>query len=125
MAGRPLHVYSEYHLRAPVFLCMLAYYLEWHMRRRLAPLLFQDYAPAAGQAQRETPVEPAEVSARAQRKAASKTTEEGRPCTASRPCWRKQQAAVTIASEPSRPQRRTFDLLGIDPQQKVSITVTG
>ena len=38
---RPLHVYSEDHARGHVFLCLLAYYVEWHMRRRLAPLLFQ------------------------------------------------------------------------------------
>ncbi len=39
---RPIHVYSENHVRGHVFLCMFAYYVEWHMRRRLAPLLFQD-----------------------------------------------------------------------------------
>ena len=59
---RPIHVYSESHVRGHVFLCMLAYYVEWHMRRRLAPLLFQDDDPAAARAQRDTPVEPAEVS---------------------------------------------------------------
>ena len=35
------------------------------------------------------------------------------------------QTAITIATEPSRLQRRAFDLLGVDPQQNVSITVTG
>ena len=42
-----LHVRPVYHwladrVRAHVFLCMLAYYLEWHMRQRLAPMLFDD-----------------------------------------------------------------------------------
>ena len=36
---RPIHVYRENHVRGHVVLCMLAYYVEWHMRRRLAPLL--------------------------------------------------------------------------------------
>ncbi|MYG27663.1 MAG: IS1634 family transposase, partial [Boseongicola sp. SB0677_bin_26] len=39
---RPVHVYSEDHVRAHVFLCMLACHVEWHMRRRLAPILFED-----------------------------------------------------------------------------------
>ena len=39
---RPIHVYSEDHVRAHLFLCMLACYVEWHMRRRLASLLFED-----------------------------------------------------------------------------------
>ena len=59
---RPIHVYSENHVRGHVFLCMCAYYVEWHMRRRLAPLLFQDDDPLAARARRDTPVEPAEVS---------------------------------------------------------------
>ena len=59
---RPIHVYSENHVRGHVFLCMLAYYVEWHMRRRLAPLLFHDDDPAAARAQRDTPVVPAQVS---------------------------------------------------------------
>ncbi len=74
---RPIHVYSESHVRGHVFLCMLTYYVEWHMRRRLAPLLFQDDDPAAARAQRDTPS--ARPPARPRRTAF--------PCTASRPCW--------------------------------------
>lgn len=39
---RPIHLRTEDHVRAHVFLCMLAYYVDWHMRRALAPLLFED-----------------------------------------------------------------------------------
>jgi hypothetical protein len=39
-------------VRAHVFLCMLAYYLEWHMRQRLAPLLYDDTDKDAAEAQR-------------------------------------------------------------------------
>ena len=118
---------------------MLAYYVEWHMRRRLAPLLFQDDDPAAARAQRDTPVEPAEVSERAQRKADTKTTAEGFPVHSFPTLLAdlanlvlnrvrlptREQTAITIATKPSKLQRRAFDLLGVDPQQNVSITVTG
>ena len=39
---RPIHHRTEDHVRAHVFLCMLAYYVEWHMRQAWAPLLFHD-----------------------------------------------------------------------------------
>jgi transposase len=39
---RPINHYRERRVRAHIFLCMLAYYVEWHMRKALAPLLFQD-----------------------------------------------------------------------------------
>ena len=39
---RPVFHYSEQRVRAHVFLCMLAYYVEWHMRERLKPMLFDD-----------------------------------------------------------------------------------
>ena len=39
---RPVFHYSEQRVRAHVFLCMLAYYVQWHMRARLQPMLFDD-----------------------------------------------------------------------------------
>ena len=53
---------------------MLAYYLQWHMRRRLAPMLFDEPDPAAREAQRTSPVAKAEPSPAARRKAARKRT---------------------------------------------------
>ncbi len=85
---RPIYVYSADHVRAHVFLCMLAYYLEWHLRKRLAPLLFEDDDREGATAQRKTPVQKAEGSERAKRKAATKTTETGLPPTACAPCSR-------------------------------------
>ena len=38
---RPIYHYLEKRVKAHVFLCMLAYYVEWHMRELLAPLLFE------------------------------------------------------------------------------------
>ena len=51
---RPVYVYGEEHVRGHVFLCLLAYYVEWHLRRKLAPLLFEDAEREAGAARRET-----------------------------------------------------------------------
>ncbi len=76
---RPFHVYSEDHVRAHVFLCMLAYYLEWHLRKRLAPMLFQDDDPEGAKAQRKSPVHKAQVSENAKRKARTKRTDSDLP----------------------------------------------
>lgn len=40
---RPIRHRLADRVRSPVFLCMLAYYVEWHMRKALAPLLFEDH----------------------------------------------------------------------------------
>ena len=45
---RPLHAYSGQHVRGHVFLCMLAYYVEWHLRRKQGPLLCEDCECAEG-----------------------------------------------------------------------------
>jgi transposase len=76
---RPIHHRLEHRVRAHVFLCMLAYYLEWHMRRALSPILFDDDDPVAAEAQRDSVVEPAQRSPSAQQKALSKRTKENLP----------------------------------------------
>ncbi len=76
---RPIYVYSADHVRADVFLCMLDYYLEWHLRKRPAPMLFEDHHPEGATARRKTPVQEAEVSERAKQTAATKITETGLP----------------------------------------------
>ena len=57
LAVRPIFVYSEDHVRGHILLCMLAYYVEWHLRRRLAPLLFEEEDRAGARALRQSPVE--------------------------------------------------------------------
>jgi transposase len=74
---RPIYHHQPDRVKAHVFLCMLAYYVEWHMRRALAPLLFDDEDRQAAQAQRTSIVAPAQRSESAQRKAASKQTADG------------------------------------------------
>ena len=76
---RPIHHHLGDRVRAHVLLCMLAYYVEWHMRQAWAPILFDDDDPAAGAALRESPVAPAKRSPRAKRKAAQKRTEQDEP----------------------------------------------
>jgi len=75
---RPIFHHLADRVKAHVFLCMLAYYVEWHMRERLAPILFDD--DDKENAQQPSPVKPAPPSERAQRKAASKhCAEDGQP----------------------------------------------
>ena len=74
---RPIHHRKPERVRAHVFVCMLAYYVEWHMRQALAPLLFEDHDRAAAHAQRRTIVAPAERSPAARAKVASQKTQEG------------------------------------------------
>ena len=71
---RPIHHRNEDRVRAHIFLCMLAYYVEWHMRRALAPLLFDDHDKAGAAERRESIVAPAQRSKAALDKAASKTS---------------------------------------------------
>jgi hypothetical protein len=78
LAGGIYH-HLEKRVRAHVFLCMLAYYVEWHMRRLLAPILFDDDDPQAAQAQRTSIVAPAQRSASAKTKASRKRTKDDFP----------------------------------------------
>ena len=76
---RPIHHRTENRVRAHVLLCMLAYYVEWHMRRALAPMLFDDADPAAGEALRTSIVAPAQRSPQAKQKARTKRTADDLP----------------------------------------------
>ncbi len=76
---RPIHHRTENRVRAHVLLCMLAYYVEWHMRRALAPMLFDDADPAAGEASRSSIVAPAQRSPQAKQKARTKRTADDMP----------------------------------------------
>jgi len=66
-------------VRAHVFLCLLAYYVQWHLRRALAPLLFDDHDRAAAAAARPSPVAAARVSPAAAAKAQTRRTDAGQP----------------------------------------------
>jgi hypothetical protein len=74
---RPIHHRLVPRVRTHVFLCMLAYYVEWHMRRVWAPLLFAEDDPKGAAERRGSPVKPARRSASAEAKALTKKTPEG------------------------------------------------
>jgi hypothetical protein len=73
---RPIHHRLEQRVRAHVFLCTLAYYLEWHLRYVWRELLFADEHPPLA----DDPVAPRRRSPQATRKARRKRTESGQPC---------------------------------------------
>lgn len=76
---RPINHRKPDRVKAHVFQCMLAYYVEWHMRRDLAPILFDDDDRKAGEARRASVVAPAKRSETAEQKARTKRTQDGDP----------------------------------------------
>jgi transposase len=75
---RPIRHWNDDRVRAHIFICLLAYYVEWHMRKALGPLLFEDEQRHEHKEQRH-PVAPAKASSSAQAKKAAKTTADGTP----------------------------------------------
>jgi hypothetical protein len=122
---RPVYHWAAPRVRAHVLLCMLAYYLEWHMRQALAPILFDDHDRAAAEALRASPVAKAQTSPAARRKARSKRTDDGLPvhsfrsllgdlATLTRNTVRFGRAATfPVLATPTEIQRRALDLLGV------------
>jgi transposase len=121
---RPIHHRLEDRVRAHVLLCMLAYYVEWHMRDRLAPLLFEDAQPAAGEAMRKSVVAPAQRSPQARDKARRKATDNGLPVhsfqtilrdlrTIARNTLRMQSMSFEMITTPTTFQQHILALLGV------------
>jgi hypothetical protein len=122
---RPVHHRLAGRVRAHVFLCMLAYYVAWHMRRTLAPLLFEDHDRPAAAAARPSPVAAAEVSPAAHAKARTRKTDDGAPvhsfrtlladlATLTRNTVRfGDKLPMTVLSRPTPLQQRAFDHLGV------------
>ena len=75
---RPIRHRAEARVRSHLFLCLLSYYVEWHLRRALAPLLFDDEDLDAHRARRD-PVLAAQPSAAAKRKKTERRTKDGLP----------------------------------------------
>ena len=76
---RPVHHWVEPRVRAHVFLCMLAYYIEWHLREAWAPILFHDHDREAAEQARASPVAAIEISEAAKRKRGSRRSDDGLP----------------------------------------------
>ena len=126
---RPIHHRRPDRVRAHVLLCMLAYYVEWHMRRELAPVLFDDHDRAAGEQHRESVVRPAVRSPAARKKAASKRTDDDLPVHSFRSLMsdlgaltvNQMQVAAggstfSLPTQPTPVQQRCFELLGVSPR---------
>jgi len=125
---RPIYHRSERRVPAHIFLCLLAYYVEWHLRRALAPILFEDERLPTDRLHRD-PVLPATCSAAARQKKATHTTDDELPvhsfgslladlATRCRTTLRlKRDATVTITQvpPPTPLQRRAYELLGRFP----------
>jgi len=124
---RPIHHRTEDHVRAHIFLCMLAFYVEWHMRQALAPLLFEDEELAQNRTRRD-PVAPAQASDSAKTKKADRVTPDGFPVhsfdTLLRELATRCRNTCRIPSDPSGTtfqqlteatplQSRAFQLLGL------------
>ena len=75
---QPIYLSLEDHVTAHISICMLAYYVEWHLRQSLAPVLFTDEELEAARRTRD-PVKPAEASDSAKKKKITKQSEDGMP----------------------------------------------
>ena len=127
MQVRPIYHWLEDRVRAHVFLCMLGYYVEWHMRVRLAPMLYDDDDKAAAEALRESPVAKAQRSPSALSKSATGRAADGAPVHSFQSLLADlatlTRNTVATALAPDRPftvlarptpiQQKAFDLLAI------------
>jgi transposase len=105
---RPIRHRSEDRVPAHIFLCVLAYYVEWHLRRAWAPLLFEDEERREERKHRD-PILPAQPSASAQRKKRSHQTAEGLPVHSFETLLQElaSQARVTYALKPQKAEEKT------------------
>ena len=128
---RPVHHWLAERVRAHVCLCMLAYYLEWHMRQRLAPMLFDDTDKQAAEALRPSVVAQAQRSPAAVTKQTTGFTEDGLPVHSFRSLLADLATMArntittaitpdypfTVVTRPTPIQQKAFDLLGVGCSQ--------
>jgi hypothetical protein len=126
---RPIFHWDESRVRAHVFLCMLAYYVEWHLRQALKPMLYDDEKLEAQRENRANPVAPTPRSARAKGKALHHHTDDDLPVHSLRTLLLdlatvtlnvtstplNPQAKIHVTTRPTPAQAKAFALLGLDP----------
>ncbi len=123
---RPIRHRLADRVRAHMFLRMLSYYISWHMKQALAPILFADNDKPTAAAKRANPVAPAQRSDKALTKAARKRTDDDTPVhsfttlltdlatiCANRIQPTTNMPAFTIITSPTPLQRRALELLGV------------
>jgi transposase len=126
---RPIRHRTQDRVPAHIFLCLLAYYVEWHMRQALAPILFEDEELEKDRKRRD-PILPAKPSDSVKLKKRTHRTPDGLPvhdfsslmsdmASRSRVTYklRSQGLDPTFKQvpEPSALQRRAYELLGLLP----------
>jgi hypothetical protein len=126
---RPVFHWNAARVRAHVFLCMLAYYVEWHMREKLKPMLFDDEYVELARTARPSPVAKARRSDQAKAKDATKLGEDGLPVHSFRTllddlatlaynvCHTplNPQAKIVMITRPTPVQEKAFRLLNVSP----------
>lgn len=123
---RPIYHWLDDRIRGHVFLCMLAYHVEWHMRQCLAPLLFDDHEREAAEDERTSVVAKAPRSSAARRKDATKRTADGLPTHSFRTLladlgtlaknrvrMNASAAEFEMLTRPTDLQAKALDLLGL------------
>ena len=126
---RPVFHYNTERVRAHVFLCMLAYSVEWQMRSRLKPILFDDEEIEDANARRASPVLKAQRSEHAKNKDRTRQSDDGLPIHSFRTLLKdlatlaynithtpvNPNAKVILITRPTRLQEKAFQLLGLNP----------
>ncbi len=128
---RPVHHWLADRVRAHVFLCMLAYYVEWHMRQRLAPMLFDDTDKDTAETLRSSVVAQAQRSPVAVTKQTTGLTPDGLPVHSFRSLLADlatlarntittaiaPRHPLTVLTRPTPIQQKALDLLGVECSQ--------
>ncbi len=135
---RPVYDCNEARVRTHVFPCMLSLHVLWRLRRKLAPLLFEDDHPGQARARGASPVARAEPSGEAKRQVATGVTGDDLAVSSLDTLLEHLSTLtlneVVMPDQPNRPftllseatplQRRAFELLEVDPMPNVAISMT-
>ena len=130
---RPIYHYRSERIQCHIFLCMLAYYVQWHMMERLAPMLFAEEDADAARAARTSVVAPAVPSPATRKKARTRTATDGTPALSFRALMDhlalltqdhleektatgKRKERIELLAEPTPKQKQALTLLGVSPR---------
>jgi transposase len=126
---RPVFHWRSDRVRSHVFLCMLSYYVEWHLRKALAPILFEEHDEKGERALHGDPVAPAPGSTAKARKVARKRTDDDLPVHSFQSLLKDlatltlntvttaKDATFTMLTRPTKLQARAFDLLDLGAKE--------
>ena len=106
---RPIFHSDEEMVRAHIFICMLGYYVDWHLREALAPMLFAEEDREAAEAKRENIVAPAQRSEATLSKVGSKVDWQGRPVHSLGTLLGHLSSMVSSTFRPNLEGARTFE----------------